>query len=86
MQELLNVKAAGTYSDHSALKGLVIQAWLWFSNVSSKFLCEQRTLAFLWVITQNNKRVAQVSIVSGYGMDDRAVEVRSPVKVKGYFL
>jgi hypothetical protein len=31
MQELLNVKAAGTYSDHSALKGVIIG---WLSNKS----------------------------------------------------
>jgi hypothetical protein len=27
-----------------------------------------------------------VRIVSGYGLDDLAIEVRSPVEVKGYFL
>jgi hypothetical protein len=27
-----------------------------------------------------------VSIVSGYGLDDRAIEVRSPVEAKGFFL
>jgi hypothetical protein len=26
------------------------------------------------------------SIVSGYGLDDRAIEVRSPAEVKGFFL
>jgi hypothetical protein len=27
-----------------------------------------------------------VSIVPGYGLDDRAVEVRSPAEAKGFFL
>jgi hypothetical protein len=29
--------------------------------------------------------VSRVSIVSGYGLDDRAIEVRSPAKVKDFF-
>jgi hypothetical protein len=28
---------------------------------------------------------SSVSIVSGYGMDDRAIEVRSPADAKGFF-
>jgi hypothetical protein len=31
-------------------------------------------------------RVSSVSIVSGYGLDDRAIEVRSPAAAKGFFL
>jgi hypothetical protein len=31
-------------------------------------------------------RTAQVSIVSGYGLDDRVIEVRSPAEAKGFFL
>jgi hypothetical protein len=27
-----------------------------------------------------------VSIVSGYGLDDRAIEVRTPAEAKGFFL
>jgi hypothetical protein len=27
-----------------------------------------------------------VSIVSGYGLDDREIEVRSPAEAKGFFL
>jgi hypothetical protein len=27
-----------------------------------------------------------VSIVSGYGLDDRAIEVRFPAEAKGFFL
>jgi hypothetical protein len=29
---------------------------------------------------------SSVNIVSGYGLDDRAIEVRSPAKKKGFFL
>jgi hypothetical protein len=29
---------------------------------------------------------SSVSIVSGYGLDDRAIEVQSPAEVKGFFL
>jgi hypothetical protein len=29
---------------------------------------------------------SSVSIVSGYGLDDRAIEVRSPAEKKGFFL
>jgi hypothetical protein len=29
---------------------------------------------------------SSVSIVSGYGLDDRAMEVRSPADAKGFFL
>jgi hypothetical protein len=30
--------------------------------------------------------IAEVSIVSGYGLDDRAIEVRSPAESRGFFL
>jgi hypothetical protein len=29
---------------------------------------------------------SSVSIVSGYGLDDRAIEIRSPTEAKGFFL
>jgi hypothetical protein len=29
---------------------------------------------------------SSVSIVSGYGLDDRAIEVRSPAEAEGFFL
>jgi hypothetical protein len=29
---------------------------------------------------------SSVSIVSGYGLDDRAIDVRSPAEAKGFFL
>jgi hypothetical protein len=31
-------------------------------------------------------RGSSVSTVSGYGLDDRAIEVRSPAEAKGFFL
>jgi hypothetical protein len=36
----------------------------------------------LYVVPYN----ISISIVSDYGLDDRAVEVRSPTEVKGFFL
>jgi hypothetical protein len=29
---------------------------------------------------------SSVSILSGYGLDDRAIEIRSPAEAKGFFL
>jgi hypothetical protein len=29
---------------------------------------------------------SSVSVVSGYGLDDQAIEVRSPAEMKGFFL
>jgi hypothetical protein len=31
-------------------------------------------------------RDSSVSVVSGYGMEDLAIEVRSPTEAKGFFL
>jgi hypothetical protein len=36
--------------------------------------------------TRNCEPGSSVSIVSGYGLDDRAIEVRSPAEAKGFFL
>jgi hypothetical protein len=33
-----------------------------------------------------SKPGSSVSIVSGYGLGDRAIEVRSPAEAKGFFL
>jgi hypothetical protein len=38
------------------------------------------------VLTDTRSRGRSVSIVSGYGLDDRTIEVRSPAEAKGYFL
>jgi hypothetical protein len=42
----------------------------------------------LYIYEQNDRRsrVSSVSIVSDYGLDDRAIEVRSPAGAKGFFL
>jgi hypothetical protein len=37
----------------------------------------------VWFIRET---VISVSIVSGYGLNDRAIEVRSPAEAKGFFL
>jgi hypothetical protein len=36
--------------------------------------------------TLSGSRGSSVSIVSDYGLDDRAIEVRSPAEAKGFFL
>jgi hypothetical protein len=41
---------------------------------------------FSTVIPHTSKQGSSVSIVSGYELDDRAIEVRSPAEAKGFFL
>jgi hypothetical protein len=44
---------------------------------------------FLFIISAGAFRGdpgSSVGIVSGYGLDNRAIEVRSPVEAKGFFL
>jgi hypothetical protein len=36
--------------------------------------------------TQKDKPGSSVSMVSGYGLDDWEIEVRSPAEAKGFFL
>jgi hypothetical protein len=38
------------------------------------------------VISLNGKPGSSVSIEFGYGLDDRAIEVRSPAEANGFFL
>jgi hypothetical protein len=37
-------------------------------------------------ITSKRSQGSSVSIVSGYGLDDRTIEVRSPAEARGFFL
>jgi hypothetical protein len=39
---------------------------------------------FVTVVCQFGEPGSSVSIKSGYGLDDRAIEVRSPAEVKGF--
>jgi hypothetical protein len=43
-------------------------------------------ILFTITITYNWDWGNSVSIVSGYGLDDRAIEDRSPAEAKGFFL
>jgi hypothetical protein len=87
MQELLNVKAAGTYSDHSALKGCeslwVTYNWTirWNSllNPPSEDFCNNLILQ-----GYSLEPGSSGSIVYGYGLDDRAIQVRSPAEAKEF--
>jgi hypothetical protein len=37
-------------------------------------------------VSNGSQPSSSVSIVSGYGLDDRAIEARSPAEAKGFFL
>jgi hypothetical protein len=41
---------------------------------------------FLYATLLDVSRGSSVSIVSGYGLEDRAIEFRSPREAKGFFL
>jgi hypothetical protein len=47
------------------------------------YLEDQRYYSLLKL---DGSRVSSVSIVSDYGLDDRAIEVRSSAEAKGFFL
>jgi hypothetical protein len=55
-------------------------------------VCDPSKLVCLFVVDLNftilydESRGSSVNIVSGYGLDDRAIEVRSPVEVRDFFL
>jgi hypothetical protein len=43
-------------------------------------------LKYITVLKMFGEPGTSVSIVSGYGLDDRAIEVRFPAEAKGFFL
>jgi hypothetical protein len=45
-----------------------------------------RSTVIYWSLGINREQGSSVSIVPGYGLDDRAIEVRSPAEAKGFFL
>jgi hypothetical protein len=38
------------------------------------------------VLFNQRNRISSVSVVSGYRLDDWAIEVRSPAETKGFFM
>jgi hypothetical protein len=59
--------------------------------VSDPFSNDKGLMAFVMAITDliavgGREPGSSVSIVSDYGLDDRAIEVRSPAETKGFFL
>jgi hypothetical protein len=46
----------------------------------------KREIKNTFIIRRQREPGSSVSIVSGYGLDDRAIEVRSPAEAKGFFL
>jgi hypothetical protein len=67
-----------SHTPHNPLN-LCFQACLWMVPVSQQLLLPPR-------VSIVSEPGSSVSIVSGYGLDDRAIEVRSPVEAKGFFL
>jgi hypothetical protein len=64
-------------------------------KLTSHLYCEIETkrivsglcvVQFVIVTTNVGESGSSVSVVSGYGLDDRAIEVRCPAEVKGFFL
>jgi hypothetical protein len=62
-------------------------------NFKHEWLCsilregQPQMLLYFWIgKMQTLSRGSSVSIVSDYGMDDRAFEIRYPAEVKGFFL
>jgi hypothetical protein len=50
-------------------------------------LCKIYLISNILLYTlRNGEPGSSVSIMSGYGLDDRAIEVRSPAQDKGFFL
>jgi hypothetical protein len=54
----------------------------------SLMLAESSTVSHLLahVLYDTGEPGSSVSIVSGYGLDDRVIKVRSPAETKGFFL
>jgi hypothetical protein len=55
-------------------------------NQNNKRLFPFEGMAFMLSTHHHGQPGSSVSIVSGYGLDDRAIEVRSPAEARGYFL
>jgi hypothetical protein len=55
-------------------------------NVSDSSLMKQMGHLFSINAFQLGEPDSSVNIVSGYGLDDRAIEVRFPAEAKGFFL
>jgi hypothetical protein len=61
-----------------------------FDRLCSRIVCSKPArsleLVHVFVLCMGRSRGSSVSIVSGYGLDDRAIEVRSPAEAKEFFL
>jgi hypothetical protein len=62
-------------------------SWPYVLNFVSNFSRRHKiTIPNLFRCLSEREPGSSVSIVSGYGLDDRAIEVRSPAEAKGFFL
>jgi hypothetical protein len=57
-----------------------------FINEKIKNIWLQRRTVFIYFSAIFVSQGSSVSIVSGYGLDDRAIEIRSAAEAKGFFL
>jgi hypothetical protein len=51
-------------------------------SLSGMDLMQYYHYVLYWIVS----RGSSVDIMSGYGLDDRAIEVQSPAEAKGFFL
>jgi hypothetical protein len=60
----------------------------YLSNAMPSFLCRPQYVSMrdFWVHRYSKEPGSSVSIVSGYGLEDRAIEVRSPAETKEFLL
>jgi hypothetical protein len=60
--------------------------WTRIVYMFSGFKMLRTNLSFILVLKVFGEQGSSVSTVSGYGLDDRTIEVRSPAEAKGFFL
>jgi hypothetical protein len=58
----------------------------WCIRQESGFSCREDVFTLSLIYFKKREPGSSVSIVSGYGLDDRAIEVRTPAEAKGFFL
>jgi hypothetical protein len=60
----------------------------YWKGLTINFTCKIISLPLIYLITSTQEREpdSSVSIVFGYGLDDRAIDVRSPEEARGLFL
>jgi hypothetical protein len=71
----------------SSCHGLVFLSWPFEYSQGHQCLCAVLLSIFVIIVGHLHcEPGSSVSIVSGYGLDDRAIEVRFPADARGFFL